>query len=136
MLFTTRTTLGLALATLGAIRAQAQEPQRAQAPTVEYRQLAPGVLASATPLFTSDSLPGYTLEVIDLVLGPNQNAERVPLEGFALLELRAGVAQVTINGTATRREAGAHWFVPRGAQFAIRNLAEVTMIRATVFRPR
>ena len=117
----------------------AQQPQQQQpppAPQRELKQLAPGILASAQPLFATDSLPGYRLEVRDLVLGPNQTADRVPLEGFVLMELRSGIAEVSINGRAARREAGSQWLVPRGARVAIKNLAEATVIRATVLVPR
>src|SRR6266567_3811792 len=91
----------------------AQQPTQSQQPP-RYKQLAPGILASE-PVFATDSLPRYHVEIRDLVLGPKQTAPTVPLEGFVLMELRSGTLQVTINGTATRREAGASWLVPRGA---------------------
>lgn len=119
---------------LGAASAQ-KPPAQQPAPDRTLRQLAPGVLVSAAPLLR-DSLPGYRVEAVDLVLGPNQNAERVPLDGFALMELRSGSAEVTINGQMTRREPDMQWLVPRGATLAIKNLAEVTVIRATILRPR
>jgi hypothetical protein len=52
------------------------------------------------------------------------------------MELRSGIAEVTTNGQTTRREAGAIWLVPSGAGLAIRNLAEVTVIRSTLISPR
>ena len=109
-------------------------PQPPAAPTLV--QLAPGVMWSAIPLFTTDSIPGQHVEVRDLVLGPNQNAARVPLTGSVVMELRSGIAETTINGQTTRREAGAIWFVPRGASLSIRNVDEVTVIRATLINPR
>lgn len=123
-------------AALGAQQPTAQQAQRPQVPERTLRQLAPGILASTTPLFTTDSLPGYHVETIDLVMGPNQTAERVPLEGFVLMELRSGAADVTIDGRTTRREAESLWIVRRGARVSIKNAAEVTVIRATTLAPR
>jgi len=143
-----RRTLVLAAALLfraGALGAQQPTAQPAQRPQVPppppppertLRQLAPGILASVTPLFTTDSLPGYHVETIDLVMGPNQTAERVPLTGFVLMELRSGAADVTIDGRTTRRETESHWIVRRGARVTIKNAAEVTVIRATTLTPR
>ncbi len=141
-----RRTLVLAAALLfrvGALGAQqptAQPAQRPQAPPPPpertLRQLAPGILASTTPLFATDSLPGYHVETIDLVMGPNQTAERVPLAGFVLMELRSGAADVTIDGRTTHREAESQWIVRRGARVTIKNAAEVTVIRATTLTPR
>jgi len=131
----TRRTVVLAVALLfrtGALGAQ--QPTATSERTL--RQLAPGVLASTTPLFATDSLPGYHVETIDLVLGPNQTAERVPLAGFVLMELRSGAAEVTIDGRTTHREAESQWIVRRGARLAIKNAAEVTVIRATTLTPR
>lgn len=107
-----------------------------QAPERQLKQLAPGVLTSALPLFATDSIPGFRVEVRDLVMGPNQTAERVPLDGFVLMELRSGTADVTINGRTTRRETESQWVVPRGARVSIKNVAEVTVIRATILTPR
>lgn len=112
----------------------AQQPTQApQAP--RYKQLAPGILASE-PVFMTDSLPRYHVEIRDLVLGPKQVAATVPLAGFTFMELRSGTLEVTVNGTATRREAGAAWLVPRGARLALTNLGEVAVIRSAVFVPR
>jgi hypothetical protein len=97
-----------------------------------YRQLAEGVMASSEPVFATDSLPNYRVQILNLVVGPNKSAPRVPLDGAALMELRSGTLEVTINGRTTRREIGATWFVPAGAKVALRNLSEVAIIRTTV----
>jgi hypothetical protein len=99
-------------------------------------QLAPGVLATEEAVFATDSIPGYQVRVRDLVIGPNQKADAVPLQGHALMELRSGEAEVAINGVSTRRQTGDLWLVPRGARFAIRSLAEATIIRTTMLEPR
>ena len=112
----------------------AQQP--AQAPAARFKQLAPGILGSTEAIFATDSLPRYRIEVRDLVMGPNQAAQRVPLEGFAIMELRAGAVEATVDGKRSRREAGSYWCVSRGAKLAIRNVSEVAAIRATVFVPR
>jgi len=128
--------LALTATPWSAVRAQVAQtrPQQPAAPGLV--QLAPGIMWSATPLLVTDSIPGQHVEVRDLVLGPNQSAARVPLTGFVLMELRSGIAEVTTNGQTTRREAGAIWLVPSGAGLAIRNLAEVTVIRSTLISPR
>jgi hypothetical protein len=100
-----------------------------------YRQLAEGVMASSEPVFATDSLAHYRVRVLNLVLGPNQNAPRVPLEGAAIMELRSGTVAVSINGKTTRQEVGATWFVPDGAKLALKNLSEVVIIRTTVLAP-
>ncbi len=102
----------------------------------QYKQLADGVLSNSQPVFATDSLPGYRIEVRALVLGPNKSAPHVPLDGYAIMELRSGVIEVTTNGQLARRETSASWFVPKGARLAIRNLSELAVIRATVFTPR
>ena len=108
---------------LSAPLAAQQQPTQSQQPP-RYKQLAPGILASE-PVFVTDSPPRHHVEIRDLALGPKQTAPRVPLEGFALMELRSGTLEVTINATATRREAGASWLVPRGARLAIKTRGEV-----------
>jgi hypothetical protein len=112
-----------------------QRPSQGPPPS-QYKQLAPGILASSEPLFATDSLPHYRTEVRDFVIGPNQAAPHVPLEGFALMELRSGVIEASINDKPTRHEAGSSWFVPRGARLALRNLSEAAVIHTTVFVPR
>jgi hypothetical protein len=109
-------------------------PQGARAET--YRQLAEGVLVSSEPVFTTDSLPHYRIQVQNLVLGPNQNAPQVHLEGFALMELRSGTLEMTIDGKSARQETGTSWFVHQGARLALRNVSEVAIIRTTTFVPR
>jgi hypothetical protein len=111
-----------------------QQPTRVQEGN-QFKQLAPGILVGAQGIFTTDSLPGYHVQVQDLVMGPKQEAPQIPLEGFAFMELRSGTVEVTIDGKSTRQEAGAWWFVRRGARVAIRNLEEVATIRAIVFTP-
>ena len=102
----------------------------------EVKQLAPGVLASAEPLFTTDSLPRYRVVVRDLMLGPKLEAPKVPLEGFTLMELRAGAVEVSVNGKVTRYETDSYWLVPNGARVAIRNVGELSVIRAVTLIPR
>jgi hypothetical protein len=112
------------------------QPPRASAAET-FTVLAPGVLWSATPVFASDAMPGQHVEVRNLIFGPNQNAPWVPVTtGFVLMELRAGVVEVTIDGQTSRKEGTNTWLVPRGAQLAIRNLTEITVIRTTLFLPR
>jgi hypothetical protein len=101
-----------------------------------YRQLAEGVMASSEPVFATDSLAHFHIQVLNLVLGPNKSAPRVPLEGAAIMELRSGSLEVTINGRTTRQEIGATWFVPAGAKLALKNLSEVAIIRTTMLAPR
>ena len=98
-----------------------------------FTLLAPGV-ASATR-FATDSLPGYHVEVRDLLLGPIETAPDVPLDGFALMELSTGEIEISIDERKERREAGDLWFVRRGARIAIRNLGEIATIHTTVLRP-
>ncbi len=114
---------------------QGQQPAPSQQPG-RYTQLAEGILASTEPVFATDSIPRYHVEVRDLILGPNQNAPKVPLSGFTLMELRSGVVETTDGGKAVRRETGSVWLVARGAQLSIRNLSEAAVIRATSLVPR
>jgi hypothetical protein len=128
----------LALSAVAPALLSGQQPPPGQAkppgpPAETYKQLAEGVMVSSEPVFTTDSLPQYRIQVQNLVLGPNKSAPRVPVEGFALMELRSGTLEVTINGKSTRQETGSSWFVPQGARLALRNLSEVAVIRATVF---
>ncbi len=102
----------------------------------ELKQLAPGILGSAAPLFMTDSVPRYHIEIRDLMLGPKQNAPDVPLTGFTVMELRSGAVEVSVNGKVTRQEGGGYWLVPTGARVAIRNLAEVSFIRTVTLTPR
>jgi hypothetical protein len=114
-------------------RAATQQPPSASR---EYTQVAEGVLASSAPLFVTDSIPRYHLEIRDFIIGPNKSAPRVPIEGFAVFELRAGMIETTIGGKAVRRETGNIWLVPARTALAVRNLGEVAILRATVLVPR
>lgn len=102
----------------------------------QYTQVAEGVLTSSTPLFVTDSIPRYHVEVRDFIIGPNKSAPRVPIEGFAVFELRAGMIETTTGGKAVRRETGDIWLVPARTPLAVRNLGEVAILRATVLVPR
>src|SRR5262245_12617597 len=100
-----------ALSTAALVVLSGQQPPPGQArpqgpPTETYRQLGEGVMASSEPVFATDSLPGYRTQVLNLVMGPNKSAPQVPLEGFALMELRSGTLEVTINGKSVRQETG------------------------------
>jgi hypothetical protein len=116
-------------------QAAAQQPPP-RAPGQQYTQLAPGVLTSSTPVFTTDSVPRYRVEVRDFVVGPNKTVPRLPTEGYTLLELRAGTIETTAAGKTVRRETGSIWLAPPKSQLAIRNVGEVAIIRATVLIPR
>ena len=124
---------------LGAIVPTRSVDAQQQAPPLkprEFKQLAPGILASATPLFVTDSVPRYHIEVRDLMLGPKQNAPEVPLTGFTVMELRSGAVEVSVSGKVRRQENGGFWLVPRGARVGIRNLAEISFIRIVTLIPR
>jgi hypothetical protein len=115
--------------------AVAQQPST-PAPGQQYTQLAQGVLTSSTPLFTTDSVPRYRVEVRDFVIGPNKSVPRLPIEGYTLLELRAGAIETTSGGKAVRRETGSVWLALPKTALAIRNVGEVAILRATVLIPR
>jgi hypothetical protein len=124
----------LALSLLpSAVRCQ-QAP--AGGPAAQYAQLAQGILMSGTPIFATDSIPHYRVEVRDLIVGPKQSAPEVPLKGFALMELRSGIVETTIDGKAERREAGSYWLVPPRSRLAIRNIGEVAIVRVVLLTPR
>ena len=116
-------------------QAVAQQPPSAT-PGQQYTQVAQGVLTSSTPLFTTDSVPRYRVEVRDFVVGPEKAVPRLPTEGYTLLELRAGTIETTSEGKAVRRETGSVWLVPPKSAVAIRNVGEVAILRATVLIPR
>jgi len=117
-----------------AIPSKAHAQQDTAVQVSPYRQLAKGV--AATTQFSTDSLRGYHTEVMDLILGPQGDAPEVPLGGFALMELRAGRIQLTIDGKQTRRNSGDYWSVSKGARLAIHNLGELAVIHTLVFAPR
>lgn len=113
------------------VRLLAQQRDTSRTPYTPY---APGVL-SATH-FTTDSLPSYRIEVRDLLIGPRGEASDIPVPGFALMEVRAGAIDLSLNDTRSQRDLGNYWIVPRGVRVAIRNLGELAVIRVVFFTPR
>lgn len=108
---------------------QAQPPGRRQ-----FTPYAEGILSAQ--VFATDSVPGYRTVVLDLLMGPNMEAPDVPIRAFALMELRSGRIETTLNDVTEVREVDDVWIVPAGARLSIRNLSEVAVIRTMTLDPR
>src|SRR5947209_4045022 len=61
-----------------------------------FQQRVPGLLGRT--LFKTD-VGALKIEVIDLLVGPEKTSEPISLNGGALLDVQAGEAILTINGT-------------------------------------
>jgi hypothetical protein len=111
-----------------AVRAQAR-PGRAQVPErVVYESLAPGIVGAH--VFRSDALKDVTVEVSDVILGPGKSAPDFLVRGVAIMELKSGEVETTIDGQTVRRRPGAYWVVRSGQRYAIKNLGGQVVIQA------
>lgn len=100
----------------------AQEAQRRPATGHPYTSLATR-LETHLRFVTDFSFPGgpaLEVKVYDWVIGPRQEFQDFPLEGFATIEVKAGEAETTIDGVTTVRHEGEHWVVPEGKKLSIR----------------
>ena len=122
----------VALTLLLPSHSQTQPPQTKPSPEAShpYKKVAKDVLSRFH--FATDSLPGYHTEVEDLVFGPNAQ-EEMSFKGVALMELRGGRADVSVNDKPVKATVGDYWAVPSGAHLRIRNLGELAIIRKTLF---
>jgi hypothetical protein len=73
--------------------------------------------------FTTDVVfpggPGFQVKVYAWVIGPRGEVPSFPLEGFAIIEVKSGEIETTINGVTTTRRAGEHFAVPEGGQLGL-----------------
>ncbi len=102
---------------------QAQEPGR-----VVYESLAPGIVGAH--VFTSDALKDVTVEVSDVILGPGKSAPDFLVRGIAIMELKSGEVETSIDGQTVRRRPGAYWVVRAGQRYAIKHLGGQVVIQA------
>ena len=106
----------------GARPGWAQEGQRPATAGHPYASLA-GRLQTELR-FTTDIAfpngPNLQVKIYDWVMGPRQEFQDFPLEGLAMIEVKAGEAEVTLNGVTTVRREGEHFVVPPGTKLAMR----------------
>ncbi len=116
--------VGSAPAVLAQVKpGQPQEPGR-----VVYESLAPGVIGARA--FTSDALKDVTIQVSDVILGPGKSATNLPVRGVAILELKSGEVETTIDSQTVRRRPGDYWIVRSGQRYSIKNLGGQVVIQA------
>jgi hypothetical protein len=111
-----------------AVLAQAKPGPVQQPGRVVYESLAPGVLGARA--FTSDALNDVTIEVSEVMLGPGKSAPNVPVRGVAMMELKSGEVETTIDSLTVRRRPGDFWVVRSGQHYAIKNLGGQVVIQA------
>jgi hypothetical protein len=93
-------------------RAQARNPYEVLAQRVETR------LRFTTDV-TFPGGPNLQVKVYDWLIGPRQEITGFPLEGFAVIEVKSGEFETTINEVRTARHQGEHFVVPEGARLNV-----------------
>ena len=87
-----------------------------------YESLAPGVTTRARYAtdFSFSGGPAFQVKIYDWIIGPRQEISSFPLEGFATIEVKAGMIESTIDGRTVQHHQGERWVIPQGARLAIR----------------
>ena len=104
------------------VPAPAQEAQRPAPSQHPYTSLATR-METRVRFVTDFSFPGgpaLQVKVYDWVIGPRQEFQGFPLEGFATIEVIAGEVEATVDGVTAVRHEGEHWVVPAGARLSMR----------------
>ena len=102
--------------------APAQEVQRPSTSAHPYTALTTR-METRVRFVTDFSFPGgpaLQVKIYDWVIGPRQEFQNFPLEGFATIEVVAGEVEATVDGVTAVRHEGEHWVVPAGARLSMR----------------
>lgn len=100
-----------------------------------YKSLGPLVqtrLRFATDVSVAPGKPAFHVKVYDWVIGSRREALNFPFEGVAILELRSGKVETTINGVTVVRRAPEVWVVPQGSKVSIKTTSEVASLHGLV----
>src|SRR5262245_20661978 len=114
--------LNLAVALAGSTQVLGQErPSQPREPAgaFKYEAVAEGVYEAQ--VFRTDALRDVRIDIKDLILGPGKSAADIPVQGFALTELRSGEVESTIDSQTMRRRPGDFWVVRPGQKYSIKN---------------
>jgi hypothetical protein len=100
--------------------------------SLTYELIAPGVLART--LFATDEAGPVVVQIVDLLVGPDQNAE-LPAQTFAaLFEIEAGGAQVSLDGKVVTASAGGVIAVSEGQRLGIDTRQEARPLVARLIK--
>jgi hypothetical protein len=106
------------------------QPKPSSTQQVKYYPVTKGVMGRTR--LESDLVRGYHMVVQDLTFGPRATAE-IPVSGTALMELRAGHIDATLDGKQLEVQAGDFWVVEPNAHLTVHNKDELAVIRTTTF---
>jgi len=89
------------------------------APTLQYTEMAPGLLARS--VFATRDVGPFGIEILDILVGPGQNVQIPAAQFAALLEVKAGAPAISVDGKSAATEPGQLLGVDQGRSLAIDN---------------
>jgi hypothetical protein len=100
-----------------------------------YRQMVPGLLSRSVSKTEAGTV---TIEIVDLLVGPNQRSEPINLQGGAMLDVQAGNAALLVDGKQKRVRPGEVMALAQGQRVAIDNSREsrAFVVRLILFSSR
>jgi hypothetical protein len=88
---------------------------------------------SSRSTFAAPALPGFRVEVRDLIVAPVEKPSPVPLSGGGLVEFRTGAGLALLGEKEWEIKAGAFVSVPEGTTLRVRASGEPVAMRAYLF---
>jgi hypothetical protein len=98
---------------------EARQPSTTEHPYVSLATQMETRLRFVTDLSFPEG-PALQVKIYDWIIGPRQEFQNFPLEGFATIEVKAGEVETTMDGMTVVRHEGEHWIVPAGTQLSLR----------------
>ncbi len=86
----------------------------------------------STDVSVTPGKPAFHLKVYDWIIGARRGTLNFPFEGIAILELRSGKVETTINGVTVARRSPEIWVVPQGSEVSIKTTSEVASLHGVV----
>lgn len=86
---------------------------------LSYRETAPGLLERT--IFKGPDTAGASVEIIDIMVGPGQVAERLAVESGSLLDVQAGNAVLAVDGRRQEARPGRVLALEPGQTLSIDN---------------
>lgn len=103
-------------------------------PSNPFSTIAPGLLARVA-YTTENDAENYSVHVLDLMIGPSQSSAPHVFDGESIMEIRAGVGTLTVNGQRTKIQIGNVITLADRSEFSIDNDSEVAiLIRAHIVK--
>jgi hypothetical protein len=101
-------------------------------PSNPFKPIVPGLLGRVAYI-AENNADNYSVQVLDLMIGPSQSSAPHIFDGEAILEVRAGVGTLMVDGDRTDIRIGNVVPLASGSEFSIENGSEAAIqIRAHV----